>query len=222
LIRPSNQKVVSLHKIEDMFIEINPENIDKRLVSQVVAAMRNGKIIIFPTDTVYAVGCDVTNKKAMAELARWKGVKLQKANFSMICTDLSQISEYVKQVDRGIFRLLKQYLPGPFTFILQATNEVSKLFDSSKKEIGIRIPDNKIVLAIVEELGNPMATTSLHDEEDEIADYFVDPSIIYERFDDEFEFIIDGGLGHLEASTIVDCTSGTAEIVRQGIGQIEL
>lgn len=205
-----------------MFIEINPDNIDQRLVAQVVEALRKGEIIIFPTDTVYAVGCDVTNKKAMAKLANWKGVKLQKAQFSIICSDLSQISEYVKQIDRGIFRLLKQNLPGPFTFIMEATNEVSKLFESSKKEIGIRIPDNKIVQAIVEELGHPMATTSLHDEEDAIADYFVDPAIIYERFDDEFAFIIDGGLGHLEASTIVDCTGGGAEIIRQGIGQIEL
>ncbi|MDH4472236.1 MAG: L-threonylcarbamoyladenylate synthase [Fluviicola sp.] len=205
-----------------MFIEINPSNMDQRLITQIVESLRKGELIIFPTDTVYAVGCDVTNKKALAALAKWKGVKVQKANFSIICSDISQLSEYVKQVDRGIFRLLKQSLPGPFTFILQATNEVSKLFDSSKKEIGIRIPDNKITLAIVEVLGNPMATTSLHDEEDEIADYFVDPSVIYERFDDEFAFIIDGGLGHLEASTIVDCTSGTAEIVRQGIGHIDL
>jgi tRNA threonylcarbamoyl adenosine modification protein (Sua5/YciO/YrdC/YwlC family) len=205
-----------------MFIEINPSNMDQRLINQIVESLRKGELIVFPTDTVYAVGCDVTNKKALAALAKWKGVKVQKANFSIICSDLSQLSEYVKQVDRGIFRLLKQSLPGPFTFILQATNEVSKLFEASKKEIGIRIPDNKITLAIVEALGNPMATTSLHDEEDEIADYFVDPSVIYERFDDEFAFIIDGGLGHLEASTIVDCTSGTAEIVRQGIGQIDL
>lgn len=205
-----------------MFIEINPNNIDRRLIRQMVDALRNGKLIVFPTDTVYAVGCDVTNKKALAELANWKGVKLQKANFSVICNDLSQVSEYVKQIDRGIFRLLKQHLPGPFTFILEATNEVSKLFDSSKKEIGIRIPDNKIVHALIEELGRPMATTSLHDGEDELMDYFVDPYAIYERFDDEFEYIIDGGPGHLEASTVVDCTRGEAEIVRQGIGKIDL
>jgi tRNA threonylcarbamoyl adenosine modification protein (Sua5/YciO/YrdC/YwlC family) len=205
-----------------MFIEINPDNIDSRLINQVVESLRKGAIIIFPTDTVYAVGCDVTNKKALAELARWKGIKLQKASFSIICSDLSQVSEYVKQLDRGIFRLLKQNLPGPFTFILEATNEVSKLFETSKKEIGIRIPDNKIAQALVEALGKPMATTSLHNEEDEIVDYFIDPSIIYERFDDQFEYIIDGGLGHIEASTIVDCTGGDARIVRQGIGQIVL
>ena len=205
-----------------MFIEINPDNIDQRLISQVVETLRKGELIIFPTDTVYAVGCDAMNKKALEALARWKDVKLSKANFSIICSDLSQVSEYVKQLDRGTFRLLKQNLPGPFTFILEATNEVSKLFDSSRKEIGIRIPDNKIVQAVVEALGNPMATTSLHDGEDEIMDYFVDPYAIYERFDDEFELIIDGGYGHLEASTIVNCTGGSAEIVRQGIGHIEL
>lgn len=205
-----------------MFIEINPSNMDKRLISQVVTALRKGELIVFPTDTVYAVGCDVTNKKALAALAKWKGMKLQKANFSIICSDLSQVSEYVKQLDRVTFRLLKHYLPGPYTFILQATNEVSKLFESSKKEIGIRIPDNPIVLAIAEELGNPIATTSLHDNEDEIADYFIDPSEIYQRFDDEFAWIIDGGPGKLEASTVVDCTGEGPEVVRQGIGEIEL
>lgn len=205
-----------------MFIEINPYNIDNRLIQQVVEVLRAGEIIIFPTDTVYAVGCDVTNKKAIAELAKWKDVKLNKANFSIICEDLSQVSSYVKQLDRVTFRLLKHHLPGPFTFILDATNEVSKLFDASKKEIGIRIPDNPIVHAVVATLGNPLAVTSLHDNEDEITDYFIDPAAIYERYDDEVAVIIDGGPGHLEASTIVDCTSGSPEIVRQGIGQIEL
>lgn len=204
-----------------MFIEINPDNIDKRLIQQVVDELRKGEIIIFPTDTVYAVGCDVKNKKALAELAKWKGVKINKANFSVICNDLSQVSGYVKQLDRTIFRLMKNHLPGPFTFILDATNEVSKLFDASKKEIGIRIPDNKIVAAIVDQLGNPLAVTSLHDNEDEITDYFVDPAAIYERYDDDVAVIIDGGFGHLEASTIVDCTGGAPEIVRQGIGAIE-
>lgn len=211
-----------MFQITVMFIEINPDNIDKRLIRQVVDTLRSGELIIFPTDTVYAVGCDATNKKALAELAKWKGIKLQKASFSIICADLSQVSEYVRQLDRVTFRLLKQYLPGPFTFILEATNEVSRLFDSSRKEIGIRIPDNKIVQAIVEELGTPMATTSLHDDEDEITDYFVDPAAIYERFDDEFELIIDGGYGHLDGSTIVNCTQGAPEIIRQGMGRIVL
>lgn len=205
-----------------MFIEINPYNIDDRLIEQIVQELRKGELVIFPTDTVYAVGCDVKNKKGMAELAKWKGVKLNQANFSMICHDFSQVSEYVKPLDRSNYRLLKHHLPGPFTFILEATNEVSKLFDASKKEIGIRIPDNAIAMALVEALGNPMASTSLHDDEDEITDYFVDPTSIYERYDEDVAVIIDGGLGKLEASTIVDLTNGSVEIIRQGIGQIEL
>jgi len=205
-----------------MFIEINPYNIDNRLIEQVVQELRRGKLIIFPTDTVYAVGCDVKNKKGLAELAKWKDVKINQANFSMICNDLSQVSDYVKPLDKSNYRLLKHNLPGPFTFILEATNEVSKLFDASKKEIGIRIPDNAIAIAVIKALGNPMASTSLHDDEDEITDYFVDPTSIYERYDEEVAMIIDGGLGKLEASTIVNLTSGSAEIIRQGIGQIKL
>ena len=205
-----------------MFVEINPDNIDKRLVQQAVDILKKGGVIIFPTDTVYSMGCDLFNKKGLNELANLKGLKLNKANFSIICHDLSNLSDYVKQIDRPIFKLLKQSLPGPFTFILTANNIVPKLFDSNKKEIGIRIPDNKILLEIVELLGNPIATTSLHNDEDGIQDYFADPYAIYERYDDTIAMIIDGGNGRLEASTVIDCTSGAPEIVRQGIGTIEL
>lgn len=205
-----------------MFIAINPTNIDNRLIQQAVKAMRSGELIIFPTDTVYAVGCDVKNKKGLAELAKWKGVKLNAANFSMICNDLSQVSEYVKHLDRPSYRLLKHSLPGPFTFILAATNDVSKLFGATKKEIGIRIPANEIALALVTELGNPMASTSLHDSEDEITDYFIEPASIYERYDEEVAMIIDGGMGSLEVSTIVNLTDGEPQIIRQGHGIIEL
>jgi tRNA threonylcarbamoyl adenosine modification protein (Sua5/YciO/YrdC/YwlC family) len=205
-----------------MFIAINPTNIDNRLIQQAVKAMRSGELIIFPTDTVYAVGCDVKNKKGLVELAKWKGVKLNAANFSMICNDLSQVSEYVKHLDRPSYRLLKHSLPGPFTFILAATNDVSKLFGATKKEIGIRIPANEIALALVTELGNPMASTSLHDSEDEITDYFIEPASIYERYDEEVAMIIDGGMGSLEVSTIVNLTDGVPQIIRQGHGIIEL
>ncbi|MFT5778861.1 MAG: tRNA threonylcarbamoyl adenosine modification protein (Sua5/YciO/YrdC/YwlC family) [Crocinitomicaceae bacterium] len=205
-----------------MLIEIKEHNIDKRLIDQVVEALRKGKIIIFPTDTVYAMGCDLRNKKALKQLAVLKGIKLSKARFSIICSDLSNLSDYVRQIDRPTYKLLNRSLPGPFTFILNANNEVPRLFDTNRKEIGIRIPDNAIIRAIVEELGNPVATTSLHDNEDEIKDYFVDPYAIYERYDSKVELIIDGGYGNLEASTIVDCTSGQAEIVRQGIAEIML
>lgn len=205
-----------------MIVEINPDNIDRRLIQQAVEILKKGGIIIFPTDTVYSMGCDLYNKKALNELARLKGVKLSKANFAIICHDLSNLSEYVKQIDRPIFKLLKQSLPGPFTFILNATNEIPRIFDTNKKEIGIRIPDNNIILEIVEMLGNPIATTSLHNHDDEILEYFADPYAIYERFDDDVDLIIDGGYGHLDASTIVDCTSGAPEIVRQGIGKLDL
>jgi len=205
-----------------MFIEINPYNIDNRLIDQIVAELKKGELVIIPTDTVYAVACDLKNKKALNELAKWKNSKLSKTNISIICDDMSQVSEYVQQLDRATFRLLKHHLPGPYTFIMDASHDVSKLFDSSKKEIGIRIPDNQIVLALVSALGTPLAVTSLHDNEDEITDYFVDPAAIYERYDEEVAVIIDGGQGNLEASTIVSCVDGGIEIIRQGIGQIEL
>ncbi len=203
-----------------MLVEINPNNIDSRLIQQAVESLKKGGIIIFPTDTVYAMGCDLYNKKGLNELARLKNVKLNKANFSIICSDISNLSEYVKQIDRPIFKLLKQHLPGPFTFILTAANEIPKLFDSNKKEIGIRIPDNEIILEVVRQLGNPIATTSLHNEDDQIMDYFADPYTIYEKYDEEVDFIIDGGYGRLEAATVVDCTSGAPEIIREGAGQL--
>lgn len=205
-----------------MLVEINPTNIDNRLIKQAVDVLKSGGVIIFPTDTVYSMGCDLYSKKGLNELAKLKNIKLNKANFSIICSDLSHLSEYVKQLDRSVFKLLKQSLPGPFTFILNATNEIPRLFDTNRKEIGIRIPNNEIVLEIVKLLGNPIATTSLHNDEDTIADYFADPYMIYERFDEDVPFIIDGGYGHLDASTVVDCTNGSPEIIRQGIGKIIL
>ena len=206
-----------------MIVEINPQNIDQRLIDQAVKILKKGGVIIFPTDTVYSMGCDLTNKKALEKLAKLKDTKLKKANFSIICNDLSNLSDYVKQIDRPTFKLLKHNLPGPFTFILNANNSVAKIFEGSKKEIGIRIPDNSITLKIVETLGNPIATSSLHNEDDQLFDYFIDPYQIYERYDEEVELIIDGGTGKLEASTVVDCTEDNDfEIIRQGIGELKL
>jgi tRNA threonylcarbamoyl adenosine modification protein (Sua5/YciO/YrdC/YwlC family) len=205
-----------------MFITINEENIDSRLIQQCVETIKNGGIVIFPTDTVYSIGCDLYNKKALEKLARFKGIKLNKARFSIICHDMSDVSKYVKQIDRPTFKLLKHHLPGPFTFILTATNEIPRLFDSNRKEIGIRIPNNRILLKIVETLGTPLATTSLNDDEDEIMEYFNDPFEMFQRFEDEVDLIIDGGYGKLHASTVIDCTSGAPEIIRQGIGILEL
>jgi tRNA threonylcarbamoyl adenosine modification protein (Sua5/YciO/YrdC/YwlC family) len=204
-----------------MLININPDNIDDRLINKVIEILKNGGVIIFPTDTVYAMGCDLYNKKGLQELARLKGVKLSKAFFSIICNDLSNISKYVKYMSRPIFKLLKQNLPGPFTFIFQSTNEIPKLFDSNRKEIGIRVPNNTIILKIVEKLGNPITVTSLLNEEDEILEYFVDPNEIYERYFDKVSCVIDGGSGKLYGSTVIDCTSEFPEIIRQGAGVID-
>ena len=203
-----------------MLIEINPDNINSNYIDRVVDVLKKGGIIIFPTDSVYAMGCDLYNKKALEKLAKLKGIKLNKANFSIICNDFSNLSKYVKQIDKPIFKLLNTYLPGPFTFILPATNEIPKLFDSNRKEIGIRIPDNQIILSIVEQLGNPVATASLKDEES-FLEYHNDPAEIYERYAELVELIIDGGYGKLEGTTIVDCSSGAPEIIRQGLGILD-
>ncbi len=203
-----------------MYIEISPNHVDDRLIQQVVDVLKTGGIVIFPTDTVYSAGCDLYNKKALEKLAKLKGVKLNKARFSIICPNLSDLSQYVKQIDRPTFKLLKQNLPGPFTFILSATNEIPRLFDSNRKEIGIRIPNNAVILRLAEMLGRPIATTSLHDDEDELFDYFNDPYEIYQRFEEQVDVVIDGGYGRLDASTVVDCTSGAPEIIRQGIGEL--
>jgi tRNA threonylcarbamoyl adenosine modification protein (Sua5/YciO/YrdC/YwlC family) len=203
-----------------MIIEINPNNIDDRLIQQAVDVLKKGGLLIFPTDSVYAIGVDLYNKKALENLARFKGIKLNKARFSIICSNLSEVSKYVKQIDRPIFKVMKQNLPGPFTFILTATNEIPRLFDSNRREIGVRIPDNPIVLRLAEAFEKPIATTSLGDEEDEIMEYINDPSEIYQRLDDKVDLIIDGGIGNIYASTVVDCTNGNIEIVRQGIGEL--
>ena len=203
-----------------MIIEINESNIDDRLIDDVVNTLKKGNLIVFPTDTVYAVGCDLYNKKALEKLAKFKGLRLKKANFSLICSDLSHLSDYVKHIDRPTYKLLNRSLPGPFTFILQATNEIPRLFGTNKKEVGIRVPDNAITKRIVEALGNPIASTSLHKDEDEIQEYFIDPYRIYEVHDGNIDLVIDGGDGHLDTSTIVDCTGGEPEIIRQGLGEL--
>jgi tRNA threonylcarbamoyl adenosine modification protein (Sua5/YciO/YrdC/YwlC family) len=205
-----------------MLIEINPYNIDKRIIQQAVDILKKDGLIIYPTDTVYAIACNLKSKKGLEKLAKLKGLKLNKANFSLIFNDMSQLSEYVKQFDRATFKLLNRSLPGPFTFILEASPIVSKLFDSNKKEVGIRIPDNAIAREIARVLDEPLATTSLLDEEDEIMEYFTDPYEIYQRYDEKVDLIIDGGVGNLYASTVVSCLDGQVEILRQGIGELEI
>ena len=204
-----------------MFVEINPNSIDNRKIEEVINVLRKGGIIVLPTDTVYSFACDLNNKKALKNLAQLKNVKLNKANFSLVCYDLSTLNEYTKPIDRSTYKLLNKALPGPYTFILNASNKVPKLFDSNKKEIGIRIPANDIAREIVLALGNPLAVTSVHGDYD-IIDYTNDQSEIFQRFENQVDLVIDGGIGALEASTIIDCTSGDFDVVREVLGSLDI
>lgn len=202
-----------------MLIKLYNENPNMRQVLQVVEILRNGGIIIYPTDTVYALGCDILNQKAVERIAQLKGVKLEKAQFSFIFYDLSHIADYTKPISNSVFKVMKRNLPGPFTFILEANNHVPRYFKGKKKTVGIRIPNNNIIREIVKELGNPIYATSIHDE-DEIIAYTTDPELIHEQYDNKVEAVIDGGFGDNQVSTIVDCTSGEIEIIREGKGKL--
>jgi len=202
-----------------MLVRLHPDNPTPRVVQQIVECLNGGGIIIYPTDSVYGIGCDMNQPKAIDRVARLKGVKPEKADFSLICYDLSHISDFTRPMENTVFKLMKRALPGPFTFILNANNQVPKHFRSSKKTIGIRVPDNNIPREIVKELGNPIITTSLKDD-DEIVEYTTDPELIYERYKNQVDMVIDGGFGNNQASTVVDCTSGEPEIIRQGIGEL--
>ncbi|RZK81263.1 MAG: threonylcarbamoyl-AMP synthase [Pedobacter sp.] len=203
-----------------MLIKIYPENPNPKAIEQAVDVLKKGGIIIYPTDTVYGMGCDITNQKAIEKICKLRGIKPEKANFSFICSDLSHISDYIKPIDTTVFRLLKKALPGPFTFIFNANNNVPKLLSSNKKTVGIRVPDNAIAREIVLQLGNPILSTSIHDD-DEVIEYSTDPELIHEKYEDKVELIIDGGYGDNEPSTVVDCTSGDFEIIREGKGNLE-
>lgn len=203
-----------------MLIKIYPENPNERAIQQVVEVLRKGGLIIYPTDTVYGLGCDITNPKAIEKIARMRGIKPEKANFSFICHDLSHISDYIKPIDNTTFRVLKKALPGPFTFIFNANNNVPKLLSPNKKTVGIRVPDNNIARCIVEELGNPILSTSIKDD-DELIEYSTDPELIHEKYENLVDLVIDGGYGDNEASTVIDCTDGTFEVVREGKGNID-
>ncbi len=202
------------------FIRIYEENPNPKEVAKVVQVLKAGGLIIYPSDTVYALGCDINNKGAMERVAKIKGVKLEKANFSFICHDLSNLSDYAKQIDNRIFKILKRALPGPYTFILNGSNNLPSAF-KKKKEVGIRIPNNLITRSIVEALGNPIIATSIYDE-DEILEYTTDPELIYEKWADIVELVIDGGYGGNVPSTIIDLTSGEPQLIREGKGSLEI
>lgn len=202
-------------------LKIHPQNPPERAISKVVEVLRSGGVIIYPTDTVYSFGCDIQHPKAMEKVARLKGLKPGKAHFSLIFYDLSQLSEFTQQIDTATFKILKRALPGPFTFILNASNAIPKIFQSNKKTVGIRIPDNNIPRAIVNELGHPIIAASVHDE-DEIVDYTTDPELIHEKFKKQVDIVIHGGNGDNAASTVVDLTGDHPEVIREGKGDFGL
>lgn len=203
-----------------LFIKLYEENPNPKEVAKVVDVLRNGGIIIYPTDTVYGLGCDITNTKALERIAKIRGVKLEKANFSFVCNDLSHLSDYVQQIDTPTFKVLKRALPGPYTFILPGNNTLPKVF-KKKKTVGIRVPDNAIARTLVSELGNPIISTSIRDEDD-VIEYTTDPELIFEKWQNIVDVVIDGGYGDNVASTVIDFSSGTAEIVREGKGSLDV
>jgi len=204
-----------------MLLRIYPENPNQNRIRKVVDVLEGGGIIIYPTDTVYAIGCDIKANKSIDKIARMKGLNPENPDMSLIFHDMSQLSEYTVIRDNSVFKLLKRNLPGPFTFIVQANKQIPKLFKNKKKTVGIRIPDNNIVLQLVKELGRPIITTSIHDT-DEVIEYTTDPELIYEKYREIAEIVINGGYGRNEASTIVDCTSEEIKIIRQGLGILEV
>ncbi len=202
------------------FIKLYEENPSPSQSKKIVEVLRNGGVIIYPTDTVYGMGCDITNTRALERVAQIKGIKLDKANFSFICEDLSNLSDYARQIDSATFKVLKRALPGPYTFILQGNNNLPTVF-KKKKTVGIRIPDNAIARAIVRELGNPIISTSIYDE-DEVIEYTTDPELILEKWDKLVDIVIDGGYGGNIPSTIIDLTSGEPVLIREGKGNLTI
>lgn len=203
-----------------MFLKLHSENPNPRYVKMIIECLNDDGVIIFPTDTIYAIGCSVNSSKALDRIARIKGIKKEKANFSFIFHDLSMLSDYTKPISNDVFKMMKRNLPGAFTFIVEANNNVPKLFKNNKKTIGIRIPDQPIITNIVRELGSPIITTSIIDE-DEISGFMTDPEEINDAYSDRVDIIIDGGFGNKEESTIVDCTDNEIVILREGKGVLE-
>ena len=201
-------------------IRLYEENPDPKKVKQVVDILRDGGVVIYPTDTVYGMGCDITNQRAVEKICKIKGINPKKHNFSIICADLGNIAQFTRVITKPVFKMMKKGLPGPFTFILEASNVVPKILHSNKKTIGIRVPAHEIPRLLVEELGHPILTTSIRDEDD-VIEYSTDPELIFEKYQHLVDLVIDGGYGQNMASTILDCTGDEVIIIRQGIGQLE-
>lgn len=205
-----------------MLLRINEQKISSQVISSVTKVLKNGGIIIYPTDTVYALGCDITQPKAIERICKLKGIKPEKANFSFVCSDLSHLSEFTKPIPNHVFRIMKKALPGPYTFILEANNNVPKLLKQERKTVGIRVPDNIICREIISALGNPVISTSLHDNTDDILEYFSDPEVIHQQYSEMVDMVVDGGFGNIYPSTVIDCSSGEIEVVREGLGSLDV
>ncbi|MEJ7627855.1 MAG: L-threonylcarbamoyladenylate synthase [Ferruginibacter sp.] len=201
-----------------MLVQIHPQDPQPRLIKQIIDCLRGGGIIIYPTDTIYGLGCDIFQHKAIERICKIKQVDPMKAQLSFICRDLSHLSDYTKSIDTPLYRMLKNYLPGPYTFILPASKQVPKILQTKKSTIGLRVPDNEIDRHILDALGNPLLSASLPGE---MVEEYTDPEVIYEKFRDQVDFVIDGGPGGMVPSTIIDCTTSDWEIIRQGAGEFE-
>lgn len=202
-----------------MLLEIHPKNPDERKIKMVLDCLRKGGIIVYPTDTIYGLGCSIEHSDAITRICKIKHIQAEKALLSFICSDLSHLSEYTKSIDTPVYRFLKQYLPGPFTFILAASKKTPKLLRTKKETVGIRVPDNEICRTIIHELGHPILSTSLPYDEDDIP--YTDAELIHEKFGHLVDIVVDGGPGGIVASTIVDCTKNPPEIIREGAGELE-
>ena len=205
-----------------MFIRINPDKIDFNQLEKVVTILKSGGIIIYPTDSVYALGCDMMNQKAVERLCRIKNIKPEKSTFSFICSDLSLLSQFARPIPNSIFRIIKKALPGPYTFILEASSQVPKLLKQSRKTVGIRVPDNLICKELVTALGNPIISTSLNNLDDELMDYFTDPENIFQQYKDKVDAVIDGGHGNIYPTTVINVSNDEIEIIREGLGDLSV
>ncbi|CAM1339766.1 L-threonylcarbamoyladenylate synthase [Tenacibaculum aestuarii] len=202
------------------FIKLYNDNPNPKEIEKIVKVLQNGGVIIYPTDTVYGLGCDITNAKALAKVAKIKGIKPEKADFSFVCNDLSHLSDYVKQIDTATYKILKRALPGPYTFVLPGSNTLPKAY-KKRKTVGIRVPDNNIARAIVAALGNPIVSTSIYDE-DEVLEYTTDPELIFEKWQNIVDVVVDGGYGDNHASTVIDLTTDEPEVIREGKGSLDI